>query len=178
MFNRTEGKGSVLGICVTPASFTGQSAALDYRAVHSARRAMDMLRLVRFDMLLVNLHLPDVSVWNFMRHVKTVCPRQKWSLVGSVLTKDQEIAARMFDVTTVFEVAPAIDEVCDWKTFSDVIRSAKCISADEVARQRQKIAANASVRYSKQAPAFEITGLNRGAAGSASYDQNTAYAAV
>src|SRR5579862_151256 len=108
MLNRTEGRGAVLGICVTPESFTGQSGNSDYRAVHSARRAMDMLRLVRFDLILVNVKLPDMSVWNFMRHVKTANPQQKWALVGGPLSEQQEIAARMLDVTTTFDITPAI----------------------------------------------------------------------
>ena len=125
MFKKQQERGTVLGVCVTPASFTGQSGALDYRAVDSGRRAIDMLRLVRCDLLLVNLNLPDISIWNFLRHIKTNWPQQKWALVGSPLSTDQEITARMFNPCTFFDVAPSIQEVCGWETLSDVKASAR-----------------------------------------------------
>jgi CheY-like chemotaxis protein len=178
MFNRTEGRGSVLGICVTPESFVGQSAALDYRAVHSARRAMDMLRLVRFDLILVNVKLPDISVWNLMRHIKTANPQQKWALVGGPLSEQQEIAARMLDVTTVFEVAPAIEAVCNWRTFSDVIRSAKCVAPRKAAVEVEKSSEKQLCEYSKQTSTFEITRTNRAPIRRASYARNSALATV
>jgi hypothetical protein len=119
-----------------------------------------MLRLVRFDLVLVNLHLPDMLVWNFMRHVKTNWPQQKWALVGGPLSQEQEIAARMFNVSTLFDAPPSIDEVCQWRTFSDVVRSARGErdpGAAAAAIEASRAGSGTGFNRSKQPSAFEIT---------------------
>jgi hypothetical protein len=182
MFNRTEGRGSVLGICVTPSSFVGRSEAVDYRGVQSARRAIDMLRLVRFDFLLVNIKLPDISVWNFMRHVKTAWPQQKWALVGGPISAEQEVAARMLEVSAFMDAPPAIEDVCKWQTISDVWKTAHGAGCAEVAawveKYTQMEAAGTLANYSKRTSRFEITGLRAAGVGGAGYAQNRTAQAV
>jgi len=173
MFNSTEERAAVLGICVTPTSFVSRSATVDFRAVHSGRRAIDMLRLVHFDLLLVGLKLPDMSAWNFMRHVKTTWPQQKWALVGGPISQQQEIEARMLGVTTLFEAPPAIEEVCNWRTLADVLRTARRMAGDavsvEVADAVTSTPISAGRRGSKYTSPFEITRSPRGIAARASY---------
>jgi DNA-binding NtrC family response regulator len=182
MFNRSEGRGSVLGICVTPSSFVGRSEAVDYRAVQSARRAIDMLRLVRFDFLLVNLKLPDISVWNFMRHVKTAWPQQKWALVGGPVSGEQEVAARMLEVSAFMEAPPAIEDVCKWESISDVWNTAHGAGSAEVAAWVEKCsqmeAAGTLQSYSKRTSRFEITGLRAAGVSGSVYAQNPTAKAV
>jgi CheY-like chemotaxis protein len=181
MFIKQQERGSVLGVCVTPASFTGKSGALDYRAVQSGRRAIDMLRLVRCDLLLVNLHLPDLSVWNFMRHVKTNWPQQKWALVGGPLSTQQEIAARMFNVCTFFDAPPAIDDVCQWRDLSDVKRCAQKHTEPAAIAQELKAFETSSgtvFNRSKHTPTFEITGSFGAHAAGTTYAKNTPIGAV
>jgi CheY-like chemotaxis protein len=181
MFIKQEERGTVLGICVTPTSFTGRSGTLDYRAVYSGRRAIDMLRLVRFDLLLVSLNLPDMLVWNFMRHVKTNWPQQKWALVGGPLSKDQEIAARMFNVSTLFDTPPTIDDVCQWRTFSDVVRSAKGELDPEIAAaavEASRAANGTPFNRSKQPSTFEITRSSRGYGRGSTYAKKALSGAV
>ncbi|MGA3067114.1 MAG: hypothetical protein ABSF29_09735 [Tepidisphaeraceae bacterium] len=165
---------------MTPESFTGRSGTLDFRAVYSARRAIAMLRLVRFDFLLVNLKLPDMLVWNFMRHVKTNWPQQKWALVGSPLSQQQEIAARMFNVSTLFDAPPSIDQVCQWRTFSDVLRTARgetdpALAAASLEASQAEI--GMAFDRSKQPSTFEITRSIRAHAHTSTYAQNGALVA-
>ncbi len=181
MFKKQQERGTVLGVCVTPASFTGQSGALDYRAVDSGRRAIDMLRLVRCDLLLVNLNLPDISIWNFLRHIKTNWPQQKWALVGSPLSTDQEITARMFNPCTFFDVAPSIQEVCGWETLSDVKASAQKTPAPETVSTEIDIpepAAGTNFDRLKRAPQFEITRSRPAHGAQSSYGKKAPFAAV
>jgi CheY-like chemotaxis protein len=111
MFKCQEDQVAVLGICVEPPTMVGRSVELNYHAVHNGRRAIDMLRMVSFDILLLGLNLPDMAPWDFLRHLKTAFPHQKWALVGGPITDDQEIKARMFGCTTMFESTPTSSEM-------------------------------------------------------------------
>ena len=111
MFKCQEDQVAVLGICVDPPTMAGRSAELNYHAVHNGRRAIDMLRMVSFDFLMVGLNLPDMATWDFLRHLKTAFPQQKWALVGGPISEQQEITARMFGCTTLFDATPPSNEL-------------------------------------------------------------------
>ena len=111
MFKCQEDHVAVLGICVdapTPATGSGE---LNYHAVHNGRRAIDMLRMVSFDVVLVGMRIPDMSTWDFLRHMKTAFPNQKWALVGGPITEQQEVKARMFGCSTLFDSTPSGSEL-------------------------------------------------------------------
>ena len=111
MFKCQEDQVAVLGICVDPPATTGPSEGLNYHAAHNARRAIDMLRMVSFDMVLVGLNMPDMSAWDFLRHLKTAFPNQKWAMIGGPITEKQEVTARMFGCTTLFDTTPTDKEL-------------------------------------------------------------------
>jgi CheY-like chemotaxis protein len=111
MFKCQEDQVAVLGVCVQAPAMVGRSVELNYHAVHAGRRAIDMLRMVSFDMLLLGLQLPDMSPWDFLRHLKAAFPHQKWALVGGAITEQQEVSARMFGCTTIFESTPTSSEM-------------------------------------------------------------------
>jgi DNA-binding response OmpR family regulator len=111
MFKCQEDQVTVLGICVDPPVVSGRSAELNFHSVHSGRRSIDMLRMLSFDFLMVGLKLPDMSTWDFLRHIKTAWPQQKWALVGGPISEQQEITARMFGATTLFDATPTSNEL-------------------------------------------------------------------
>jgi CheY-like chemotaxis protein len=111
MFKCQEDQVAVLGICVDAPSTAGSGAELNYHAVHNGRRAIDMLRMVSFDMVLVGVNVPDMAVWDFLRHMKTAFPNQKWALVGGPISEQQEVKARMFGCTTLFDQTPSSTEL-------------------------------------------------------------------
>jgi len=111
MFKSQEDQVAVLGICVDPPAKAGRSALLNFQAVHSGHRAIDMLRMLSFDFLLVGLKLPDMAVWDFLRHLKTAWPYQKWALIGGPVSEQQEITARMFGSTTLFDTTPTTGDM-------------------------------------------------------------------
>jgi DNA-binding response OmpR family regulator len=111
MFKCQEDQIAVLGVCVDSPATEGAVASLNYHAVHNGRRGVDMLRMVSFDIVLVGLKLPDMSVWDFLRHLRTAFPNQKWAMVGGPISEKQEVQARMFGCTTLFDTTPTGKEL-------------------------------------------------------------------
>ena len=111
MFKCQEDQIAVLGICIDPPAAAGPSGELNYHAAQNGRRAIDMLRMVSFDVVLVGLKLPDMSAWDLLSHLKTAFPHQKWALVGGPVTEQQEVKARMFGCMTLFENTPSGTEL-------------------------------------------------------------------
>jgi DNA-binding NarL/FixJ family response regulator len=111
MFKCQEDHVAVLGICIDPPTASGRTDELNYHAAPNGRRAIDMLRMVSFDVVLVGLKLPDMSAWDFLTHLKTAFPNQKWALVGGPVTEQQEVKARMFGCLTMFENTPTGGEL-------------------------------------------------------------------
>jgi len=48
----------------------------------SGREAFELLRVLRFDLLVVSPDLPDMSVWTLVESVKQFWPWQRWALVA------------------------------------------------------------------------------------------------
>ncbi len=111
MFKCQEDQLSILGLCVEEPMLIGRVAGLNYHAVNSGRRAIDMLRMLSFDLVLVGMRVPDVSAWDLVRRMRTAWPWQKWSLVAARLTEQQEITARMFGAIKIYEETPSSDEL-------------------------------------------------------------------
>jgi len=111
MFKCQEDQVAVLGICVDAPATNGSDGELNYHAVQNGRRGIDMLRMVSFDIVLIGMRLPDISTWEFLRHLKAAFPNQKWALVGGPVSEQQEVKARMFGCTTLFDTTPSSTEL-------------------------------------------------------------------
>jgi DNA-binding response OmpR family regulator len=111
MFKSQNDQVTVLGVCVDEPSMVGRTEGLDFCTVRSGRRAIDMLRMLSFDLVIVGMRIPDISTWDFIRRVRTGWAWQKWALVGGMMTEQQEITARMFGSVRIFDVMPSSDEV-------------------------------------------------------------------
>jgi DNA-binding NarL/FixJ family response regulator len=111
MFKCQEDQIAVLGICVDSPATSRRAEEMNFHAAHNGRRAVDMLRMVSFDIVLVGLKLPDMSVWDFLRQLKAGFPNQKWAIVGGPITEKQEVQARMFGCMTLFETTPSSTEL-------------------------------------------------------------------
>ena len=133
MFKCQEDQTAVLGICIDPPQLAGRTERLNYQGAHCARRGIDMLRMLSFDFLLVGINLPDVSTWDFLRQIKTGWPQQKWALVGGAITEQQEITARMFGATTLFDTTPSSHELLNLTGACVNARSPRCCPVDSTA---------------------------------------------
>ena len=111
MFKSQNDQVTVLGVCVEEPAMVGRTEGLDFCTVRSGRRAIDMLRMLSFDLVVVGMRIPDLSTWDFVRRVRTGWAWQKWDLVGGAITEQQEITARMFGSVKIYDVMPSSDEV-------------------------------------------------------------------
>ena len=111
MFKSQNDQVTVLGLCVEEPALVGRTEGLDFCSVRSGRRAIDMLRMLSFDLVIVGMRIPDISTWDFVRRVRTGWAWQKWALVGGMLTEQQEITARMFGSVKIYDVMPSSEEV-------------------------------------------------------------------
>jgi len=44
---------------------------LNFCSVRSGRRAIDMMRMLSFDLVVVGMRIPDLSTWDFLRRIRT-----------------------------------------------------------------------------------------------------------
>jgi len=113
MFKSQNDQVTVLGLCVEEPAMVGRTEGLDFCSVRSGRRAIDMLRMLSFDLVIVGMRIPDITTWDFVRRVRTGWAWQKWALVGGAMTDQQEITARMFGAVKIYDVMPSSDEVLE-----------------------------------------------------------------
>ncbi len=93
-------QGSVLAVGLRDAD---RHAAGDCTVADSARSAIELLRMLRFDLVLTADHLPDMPVWQFVSRMRAAWPWQKWALVSSHLTDFDEVTARTLGVMQIIE---------------------------------------------------------------------------
>ncbi len=111
MFKSQEDQVSILGVCVDEPEMAGRTEGLNFCSVRSGRRAIDMLRMLSFDLVVVGMRIPDLNTWDFVRRVRTGWAWQKWALVGGAISEQQEITARMFGPIKIYDVMPSSDEL-------------------------------------------------------------------
>jgi DNA-binding NtrC family response regulator len=83
-----------------------EPADFDLFATPSAREAIGLMRLRRVDLLVSGIDLPDLSVWDLLRRVRTAWPGQRVALVAPALPPDAEIRARTLGVMKILETPP------------------------------------------------------------------------
>jgi len=100
--------GVVLAVGLTE---TLQPAIDGCASVATGRGAIELLRMLRFDLVVTADQLPDMPVWQFVQRMRAAWPWQKWALVTSRLTDRDEIAARTLGVMSIIEGALDWDAV-------------------------------------------------------------------
>ncbi len=116
MFKNQDDQVSILGICVDEPQMVGRTAGLNFCAVRSGRRAIDMLRMLSFDLVLAGMRIPDIGTWDLVRRLRAGWPWQKWALVSNAISEQQEITARMFGSLRIYDVMPSSDELIQLTT--------------------------------------------------------------
>jgi len=99
------------------------SGGVSFFHADSGKKALELLRMLRFDLLVTGDRLPDMPIGHFLRRVRVAWPWQKWAMVGSSITTQDEIAARTLGAMAVFDAPP------DW----EVISSLAIAAADKAA---------------------------------------------
>jgi len=111
MFKSQDDQIAILGVCVDEPPMIGRTEGLNFCCVRSGRRAIDMLRMLSFDLVVTGMRLPDIDTWDFVRRIRAGWAWQKWALIGNDITEQQEITARMFGSLKIFETMPSSDEL-------------------------------------------------------------------
>jgi hypothetical protein len=101
----------------------GTSLGVSFFHADSGKKALELLRMLRFDLLVTGDRLPDMPIGHFLRRVRVAWPWQKWAMVGSSITAEDEIAARALGAMAVFDAPP------DW----EVLSSLAVTAADQAA---------------------------------------------
>jgi DNA-binding NarL/FixJ family response regulator len=91
---------AVLGVCLEN---TLDAPFTSFLHADSARRAIELLRLMRFDLLLTSDRLPDMPLSTFINRVKRAWPWQRWVLVADEVGHRQELLARTLGVTAILD---------------------------------------------------------------------------
>lgn len=113
MFDQVETTVLVVALDDVP----GQLGSAAFSSARSARQAIEMLRLLRFDLVVVGLRTPDLSAWQFVDRMRAGWPGQKWALVAGTLRTSEELKARSLGALVIF------DEPADWWAIGEVARS-------------------------------------------------------
>lgn len=77
----------------------------------SGVHAIGMLRVSRFDLIATESRLPDICPLEMIRTIRTSRPSQKWVLIGSDISADEEVDARMLGVAAIFDQMPAVEDL-------------------------------------------------------------------
>ena len=82
-------QGSILTVGLRDADLGDVSRACT--VAETARSAIELLRMLRFDLVVTADHLPDMPVFQFVKRMRAAWPWQKWALVSNRLTIQDEI---------------------------------------------------------------------------------------
>lgn len=94
---------TILSVCLTDSDQSpGDRSGLMVRA-ETGLAGLDMLHLLRFDLVVVSSKLPDMSLWAFVRRMRRTWSWQKWVLVSDHLGPNDEIRARALGALAVLE---------------------------------------------------------------------------
>lgn len=104
----------------------------------SARSAIEMLRMLRFDLVVTADQLPDLPVWQFVQRMRAVWPWQKWALASSTLDQRDEIAARTLGVLKI------LDLPVDWQAVNEMAQAIHHRAAGAAATARAMVSAGRS----------------------------------
>jgi CheY-like chemotaxis protein len=120
---------------------TPVAAGISFFHADSGKKALELLRMLHFDLLVTGDHLPDMPVSHLIRRIRAAWPWQKWAMVGSSLTTQDEIVARTLGAVAVFDAPP------DWDALGLLaVAAAGTAVADSRAAPAELVRALQSVR--------------------------------
>lgn len=101
---------AILGVCLENTLDTPMG---DFLHADSAHRALELLRLMRFELLLTGDRLADMPLETFIVRVKRTWPWQRWVLVTGSSDHRQELLARSLGVMAVIDAPLRLDELLE-----------------------------------------------------------------
>jgi DNA-binding response OmpR family regulator len=71
--------------------------------VDTADGAVEMLRVMKFDLVAIGDDVPDATPWQLAKKVRSIWPWQKWAFAAREMDHEDEIMARSLGAVAVFE---------------------------------------------------------------------------
>ncbi len=93
-------------LAVGVAGLRPRTSALDIYTASTVREAIATIRLVCFDLVVVDLDNPKLDVWELMHRVLAAWPHQRWILASPEITNDEEVHARSLGALVVLSEVP------------------------------------------------------------------------
>jgi DNA-binding response OmpR family regulator len=81
--------------------------------VDTAEKAVELLKVLKFDLVAIGHDVPDATPWQLARKVRSSWPWQKWALVAHEMDHEDEIMARSLGAVAIFEGPEAWREMVD-----------------------------------------------------------------
>ncbi len=98
---------TVLAVCTRNYQFESQGFLWTERG----SQALEWLRVLRVDLLLVGSDILDMSPWQFVIRVRNAWPWHKWALLGTGITDDDEALARQLGACRILSIPFDVNEV-------------------------------------------------------------------
>jgi len=124
-----ECEASVLVIGQVPSAL--EHGQVDLMTADTGGRAIELLRMLKFDLVVIGQQLADMPVWNLVQRIRLAMPGQKWAFVGKEIGPREEVLARSLGVVGVF------DSEADW---SELLHVAAQIHQRTGAANRMRLA--------------------------------------
>jgi DNA-binding response OmpR family regulator len=94
-----------------------ESLAPEVLIAATGKRAIELMRLMQFDLLVVGPNIVDMPLWQFVQRVRMTRPWQRWALATDQLSAQEEVTARSLGVIGIFK------EKTDWPELLHVAES-------------------------------------------------------
>jgi DNA-binding response OmpR family regulator len=102
---------SVLQVCLPGGGEATRVQEVWLYRVERGQHAIELLRVLRFDLLITGVDVPDMTVWTLIQKIRNAWPWQKWVLVASSLEPESELVARTLGVLQILERVPKSQEI-------------------------------------------------------------------
>jgi len=83
-----------------------RTAAAGIHIARTLREAIALLRIIRFDLLVIGLDDPKLGVWDLVHRVLAAWSQQRWILASSRVTTKDEVLARSRGALLVLHLLP------------------------------------------------------------------------
>lgn len=81
------------------------------RAAQSGREALQLARVIDFDLLVAGTNVMDMGLWPMIRRIKRQSHQLKWILVDATLTPSDQVEAWSNGVLAIFDQLPNVEEM-------------------------------------------------------------------
>jgi len=133
MFETTGEATAVMSIC-TRAPASSRAAPLVAVSCRTGRRALNLLKTQRFDLLLIGPEIGDLPLWELLRQIRTSVPALPWVFVEPAPSDQGQNVARLFKAAAVVAATPSAVQI------AGLVSRLREQAAAEFYRQRTRVA--------------------------------------